>query len=176
MRTTLIALLCFPSLIFAQSSVHDSVWLPMNVFIGEWHGTGGGEPGTGEYRRSYKFILNNRFIEVRNRSSYPPTEKNPNGEVHEDIGYISYDRSRHRFVLRQFHIEGFVNQYVLDSASADGKTLVFASEAIENIAKGWRAKETYRVISPVEISETFELAPPGKPFEVYTKVTLTKSP
>ena len=36
-------------------------------------------------------------------------------------------------MLRQFHIEGFVNQYKLESISADGKTIVFISEAIENI-------------------------------------------
>jgi hypothetical protein len=106
---------------------------------------------------------------------YPPTSRKPEGEIHEDIGYISYDRSRHTFVLRQCHIEGFVNQYVLDSVSTDGRSLVFSSEAMENIPNGWRAKERYQITSSREITETFELAPPHKPFEVYTKVTLLKS-
>jgi hypothetical protein len=46
-----------------------------------------------------------RFIESRTRVTYPPQEKNPKGEVHEDIGLISYDRRRNAFVLRQFHKE-----------------------------------------------------------------------
>lgn len=81
---------------------------------------------------------------------------------------------RKKFVLRQFHVEGLVNQYTLDSVSADKKTLVFVSEAIENIQRGWRAKETYQIESANQITETFELAPPGKPFGVHSKVTLEK--
>jgi hypothetical protein len=111
---------------------------------------------------------------VKNKSTYEPQEKNPKGEVHEDIGYISYDRMRKKFVLRQFHVEGFVNQFALDSISSDGKTIVFLSEAIENIPAGWRAKETYHIASENEFTETFELAPLGKEFEVYSKVTLKR--
>ena len=118
--------------------------------------------------------LNNNFIELRNKSSYPPTDKNPKGEVHLDIGYISYDKLRKVFVLRQVHAEGFVNQYKLDSISADGKTIVFISEAIENINEGWKAKETYEVKSENEFVETFELAPPNGQFEVYTKTILRR--
>ena len=174
MRYLLISLLILPSSLDAQPSKQDSIWLPMTVFIGNWHGTGGGEPGIGTYERSYQFVLEKRFIEVRNKSVYPPTPRTPRGEIHQDIGYISFDRVRQKFVLRQFHIEGFVNQYTLDSISSDGKRMVFVSEAIENIAAGWRATETYQIVSPDEITETFSLAPPGKPFEVYSKVTLVK--
>jgi hypothetical protein len=158
--------------ISAQTTKHDSIWLPLKVFVGNWQGKGGGEPGNGEYERTYQFVLNKKFIEIRNKSTYPPSEKNPNGEVHEDVGYISYDKARRTFVLRQFHIEGFVNQYTLQSISDDGKKLMFASEAIENIPAGWRAKETYDIIDENQIQETFELAQPNKDFEVYSKVIL----
>jgi hypothetical protein len=119
-------------------------------------------------------VLKKRYIEVKNRSTYPPSDKNPGGEVHEDYGYISYDRMRHTFVLRQFHIEGFVNQYRADSLSEDGKTIVFVSESIENIPAGWRAKETYRILDDDQIQETFELAGPNKQFQIYTQVTLNR--
>ena len=81
--------------------------------------------------------------------------------MHEDIGYFSYDKGLKKFKLRQFHVESFVNEFVLDSISTDGKTIVFITIAIENIPKGWRAKETYRFISENEFEETFELADPG---------------
>jgi hypothetical protein len=44
-------------------------------------------------------------------------------------------------VFRQFHVEGFVNQYALDTSSTADR-LVFLSEAIENIPAGFRARET----------------------------------
>jgi hypothetical protein len=159
----------------AQTSKADSVWLPVRAFVGSWKGEGGGQPGNGIYERTYQFVLNKKFIEVRNRSTYPPSDKKPRGEVHEDVGYISYDKPRRKFILRQFHIEGFVNQYVLDSISTDGKTLVFTSEAIENIPAGWQARETYRILDENRLEETFELAEPGKNFEIYSKVTLEKT-
>ena len=56
----------------------------------------------------------------------------------------------------------------------DGKSFVFLSEAIENIPRGWRAKESYRIVSDSEFTETFELAPPGKPFATYSQVALRK--
>jgi hypothetical protein len=88
---------------------------------------------------------------VKNASTYPPSQQNQKGEVHQDKGFISYDRTRKTLVLRQFHIEGFVNQYKLESISLDGMTIVFISEAIENIPTGFRAKETYKVTGENEI-------------------------
>jgi hypothetical protein len=143
---------------------------PVAFLVGRWQGTSEGEPGKGTVRREYSRVLNSRFIRVQNRSEYPPQEKNPKGEVHEDEGFISYDRARQRLVLRQFHVEGFVNQYVQQSDSA----LVFTSESIENIPAGWRARETYVVNGPDEFQEIFELSPPGKPFEVYSHARFTR--
>lgn len=36
-------------------------------------------------------------------------------------------------MLRQFHVEGFVNEYTLDSVSENGKVLEFVAVRIENI-------------------------------------------
>ncbi len=159
----------------AQQTRQDSIWQPLRAFLGSWRGKGGGEPGMGDYTRNYQLVLNGRYIEIRNKSTYPPTERHPEGEVHEDWGYFSYDKMRHTFVLRQFHSEGFVNQYVLDSISEGGRRLVFVSEAIENIPAGWRAKESYDILSKNQIQETFELAEPNKPFTVYSKVVLNRT-
>ncbi len=150
------------------------MWTAFNFLAGNWQGTGSGQPGSGQYERTYEFILNHKFLHVRSKSTYPPQEQNPTGEVHEDWGFISFDKGRKTFVYRQFHIEGFVNQYVLEHISQDGKEFVFVSEAIENIPAGWHAKESYHVISPDEFIETFELAEPGKDFELYTQCHLRK--
>ena len=149
--------------------------MPFKSLIGKWTGESEGQPGKGKYERSYELVLNKKFIEVENKSIYPPSANNPKGEVHEDHGFISYDKSRKVFVLRQFHIEGFVNQYKMESISPDGKTIVFISESIENIPAGFRAKETYQINSNDEFTETFELAEPGKEFELYSKTTIRRN-
>ena len=174
MKKLLVIGLLFPLFAAAQTQVKVDPWIPFKSFIGEWIGQGGGEPGKGNYERSYQFILNGKFIEVRNKSTYPPSASNAKGEVHEDLGYISFDRSLKKFRLRQFHIEGFVNQYLLDSISPDKKMMVFKTESIENIQAGWKAKETYRILNETELEETFELAEPGKEYEIYSKVLLKR--
>ncbi len=176
-RTRIMAvfvLLAVPLLCMGQTPPAQDVWQPFRVFLGNWKGEGSGEPGTADYERSYRFIFKDRFIEVKNRSSWRPTAQNPKGEVHEDLGYISYDKARKTFVLRQFHIEGFVNQYRLESVSADGRRIVFVSEAIENIGSGWRAREVYQIAGPDEFTESFELAPPGQDFAPYSTATLKR--
>jgi hypothetical protein len=170
-----LVLLAIPFVARGQRPSQDSVWKPLMFVVGSWTGQAEGEPGKGTYERQYRFIFNNKFIEIRNKSTWAPTATNPKGEVHEDIGYLSYDQGRRTFVLRQFHIEGFVNQYKLDGISPDGRKIVFVSEAIENIGPGWRARETYERIGGDEFSETFELAAPDKEFEVYTRAVLKRT-
>lgn len=41
-------------------------------------------------------------------------KKNKKGEIHEHLSFISYDKARKLLVLRQFHVEGFVNQFVFN--------------------------------------------------------------
>ena len=144
----------------------------LEPLIGRWEGTSEGVPGKSSVQREYTRILGTRFIHGRNRSVYAPQEKNPKGETHEDIGIFSFDTARQRIVLRQFHVEGFVNQYVQDAES--NGALVFTTEAIENIPAGWRARETYRFLSADEFEEVFELAQSGKDFAVYSRSRLRK--
>jgi hypothetical protein len=140
--------------------------------LSQWQGKAQGEPGYGTSERSYEYVLGGKYLLVKNRSVYPAQEKNAKGETHEDVGYFSYDKQRKKLVLRQFHLEGFVNQYVEETATPG--TLVFVSEAIENIPAGWRARESYAFDGPDAFTETFELAEPGKDFAVYTKTTFTR--
>ena len=155
----------------AQATVQtgSDVWEPMRFFVGEWKGEADGQAGKGTVRRMYEFVMRGRYLHERNVSTYPAQEKNPKGEVHEHWSFLSYDRARQMFVLRQFHVEGFVNQYAAarDSVAATGFT--FESEGFENLPAGWKARERYAVISADEFIEVFELAAPGQSFEVYSR-------
>jgi hypothetical protein len=146
---------------------------PLAFLIGRWEGKSEGQPGAATVQREYTRVLNSRFIRAQNKSVYAPQDKNPKREVHEGFGVFSFDKSRRRAVLRQFHVEGFVNQYAADLNAQTGK-IEFTSEAIENIASGWRARETYVVLGPDDFDEVFELAEPGKPFEVYSRARLKR--
>lgn len=174
MRKFLFIISLMPVIGFAQTSKKDSLWMPFKNLAGDWEGMGEGVDGNGEITVSFNFIFGNRYLEMKNKSVYPPKEGEKVGYVHEDIGYISYDSGRKKFIFRQFHIEGFVNQYVLESISTDGKTIVFITEQIENLPAGWKAKETFQVTSGNEFTEIFELAEPGKDFTVYSKTVFKK--
>jgi hypothetical protein len=114
-------------------------------------------------------MLNNRFIQETNKSVYAPQEKNPKGETHEHLSFFSYDKVAKKFMLRQFHVEGFVCQYELESISEDGRTFVFVSGPMENFMPGWRGRESYRFLNDNEFIETFALAGPGKEFATYSE-------
>jgi hypothetical protein len=161
----------------ADSRPNDAdVWEPLRMFLGSWEGDVQGEPGTGKAERTYSLVLRNSFIQINNKSVYPPQEKNPKGETHEDIGFFSFNRREKKFMLRQFHIEGFVNQFAQESLDEQRHTIVFISTAIENIAPGWRARETYRFLGNDEFIETFALAAPGKEFATYSETRFRRKP
>jgi len=111
----------------------------LDFLVGEWRGTSSGEPGNGTVERSCMKALNDRFIECRTTTTYPPQEKNKKGEVHVDRAFYSYDKAAKKLRLRQFHGEGFVNSYT------ETEPLVFVTVEIENIPQGGaHAKRTNR--------------------------------
>jgi hypothetical protein len=173
-RSIALVLALFPTApAMAQPATITDPLEPVAVLLGKWAGTSEGQPGNGTVEREYERALGTRFIRVRNRSTYPPQEKNPKGEKHEDEGFFSFDRARKRVVLRQFHVEGFVNTYAQDLDARPG-TVAFTTEGIENIPAGFRARETYLLHGPDEFEEVFELAEPGQPFAVYSRTRLKR--
>jgi hypothetical protein len=143
----------------AQSPAPVDTLAPVARLVGRWTGTSEGQPGKGQVERQYERVLGSKFIQVRNRSAYPPQETNPKSETHEDIGFFSFDSARRRVVFRQFHTEGFVNQYALEPSSTVDR-IVFTSEAIENIPAGFKARETYVFSGSHQFEEIFEIAEP----------------
>lgn len=171
LRSALVALLaCVPASLWAQDA---DAWKPIERLLGQWQGSSSGEAGTGTVVRHYVKVMGGRFVREENTSTYPPQEKNPSGEVHEHSGMFSFDRQRKLLVLRQFHIEGFVNTYRQATATGEA-TLVFESESFENFSNAWRARESYEFTGQDRLVETFELAPPGKAFQVYSRTELQR--
>ncbi len=154
-------------------AAQDDVWKSLRFLEGVWEGKGEGANGNSAVFQEYEFVLNGTFLWTKTRAEFKPQEKNPKGEIHEDIGFFSYDRSRRAFILRAFYVEGFVNRYV-GKISDDGKTLTFDSESSENAPAGTRARLEYINMGPGEMEERFYLAWPGQELSCMTINRLKK--
>ena len=150
-------------------------WQPVRRLQGSWKGESEGEPGHGTAARTYAFVLNDGYLHERHVSTYPPQDASQSGEVHEHWSFLSYDRRRKTLVLRQFHQEGFVNQYKVNAEVTRPDLVVFESEGFENFDSNWRARETYVFVSDDEFEETFELAKPGGEFSVYSRTIFKRT-
>jgi len=160
-----VLILLVSALVATQTDQKKDIWQPLAFLEGKWQG---GQSGVSKVTQEYQFIFNRKFLQVKTRAVFEPTEKNPKGEVHEDLGIFSYDQSRKTFVFRQFHIEGFVNQYILEKKDDKTDELIFVSEHIENAPSGTKAKEVFKIISEDEIDQSFHVAWPGKDFACYS--------
>jgi hypothetical protein len=141
---------------------------PFEKLLGNWKGVGTGfSSNTSTIESSFQLTLNNQYIEVKNESIFTPTENNLKGEIHQDWGLISYDKQRKVYVFRQFHVEGFVNQYVFNQEISSIEKLVFESEIIENFVLGGKARWTILFKNADEIETIFDLQMPGKEFACY---------
>ncbi|MFQ6108780.1 MAG: hypothetical protein ACE5L7_04425 [Candidatus Aminicenantales bacterium] len=154
-----------------QIGQEKDVWTPLKFLEGTWEG---GEPGVSKVTQAYQFILGGKFLQMKTKAIFEPPEKNQEGEVHKDFGILSYDRFRKKFILRGFYVEGFVNQYVLDDVSEDGKTFTFVTEHIENAPSGTKAKLVFKVINQDEMEQSFHVAWPGKKFSCYSTNRIKK--
>jgi hypothetical protein len=79
---------------------------------------------------------------------------------------ISFDKSRKKFVLRQFHSEGFVNQYVMTSAAPTvrrsylpGKVLRISQRVIApaNLQDSRPRRSSWRSLKSHHWGKDFEL-------------------
>ncbi len=176
MRKLFFIVALIPVVLFAQETKKEDIWTPFRYFVGKWEGTGKGKSGDSKLQAEAKFVLNERYLELTGKLTFIPQDKSKKGEVYEDFSYLSYDRIRNKYVLRQFSAPGFVTQYVLDTLPPDGRTFVFLSEAMENLPPGFKARATYYILTKNEFRQTFELAAPGKDYELISESNIRRKP
>jgi hypothetical protein len=174
MRRILLIVLAIPCLLLAQSEKEEDTWAPLRALVGTWEGTGGGGSATSQVTAEYRFVLGESYLELRHKAIFPPQEGKPEGEIHEDFGIISYDRSRKKFVFRQFHVEGFVNRYTLDSLSEDGNFFLFNAEEIENAPPGTQAQFILEISGENALRTSFNVAFPERELQCYSRNILDR--
>ena len=147
----------------------------LDFLIGEWNGTGSGFGNQKSTIHSeFTYIMNGNYIEVMNESKFEPTDSDPEGEHHIDKGIISFDKDRQVIVFRQFNIEGYVNQYVLDDSLSNDSLFVFETEIIENFVPGGKTRWTISKNTGDRIETVFEVLFPEREYVCYGTNFLTK--
>jgi hypothetical protein len=142
--------------------------------IGKWTGEGEGFGQTSQVEHSYRYVLQNRFIESKTKSIVSDDDESIL-EVHEDLGMFSYDTEREAIVLRQFHSEGYVNVYTMDDPSEHAGGIVFTSDKTEG-AGGLLARLRYDLESTGSYTVSLDLANPGQDFRECQVVRMRRVP
>ena len=149
---------------FGQNKPFDR----LDFLIGEWIGTGSGFGNEkSQIESEFNYIMEGKYIEILNDSKFNPTKTKPDGEHHIDKGLISFDENRKLIVYRQFHIEGYINQYVLNDSLSNDTVLVFETETIESFVPGGKARWTIKKIANEQIETIFDVSLPGKEYACY---------
>jgi hypothetical protein len=162
MKNLLLLLVFIPFLGYSQQTPLAQKFAALEYFMGNWESQTTGKAGKGIGKQSFTTEMNGQYIGLDVETKFEPSEKHPEGELHIDKGYISFDAFRKKIIYRQFNIEGYVNQYVL-SIPKEG-VFVFETEAVENVPAGFRARITFEIIDENSFKEGFELAAPGKDY------------
>jgi hypothetical protein len=144
---------------------------PLEWLLGTWEGTASGEPGQGTQTRRYELVLGGQFIMGTNRTTWARTAAHPDGEMHEDLSLISYDRAAKQFVMHVFYVERFVAEY--RSEQLDAETFVFTADRVQNAPAGMRSRETL-ARHGVELRPRFEIAMGTEDFALYTSESLRR--
>ena len=164
-RKLLVLIVLLPVLMTAQTQEKQDIWETLKFLEGKWIDD---KPGVSKVTQMYEFIWDGKYLQMRTKAVFEPTEKNPKGEVHEDLGIFSYDQNRKTFVFRQFHVEGFVIQYILEKKEDSKNEWTFVSEHIENAPPGTKAKEVFKFVSEDKIEQSFHVAWPNRDFACYS--------
>lgn len=151
--------LLISNIMIAQSNLEV-----LNFLIGSWQGVESGMAGDGIGFRTYTYQLDRNFIQVKNQSTFPNSERKPKGEVHRDLGMFSYNRNSEEIIYRSYNVEGFVNIFVLSKDVSDENKMVFLTREIENNPGGWKARLLLEKLSDDEFSESFDIAMDGSTF------------
>ncbi len=142
----------------------EKYWNFLGNLVGTWTSNISGKAGKGKGTSVYSRVLQSNYIKVENRAEFPSQEKNPNGEIHEDWGYFSFDKVNHKGILRVFYSEGYVTKYEL--IRNEPAILEFESVQQENLPRKFLAKITLHMDNESELSEKLQLAPNGKDYNI----------
>jgi hypothetical protein len=169
MKLKMLAVFVLASL-FLTPAAHaaDQPWSALSFLIGDWDGSGSGQPGQGAGSFSFTPDLQNQVLVRRSHSEYPAASGRP-ATIHDDLMVVYAPASPQ---ASYFDNEGHVIHYgvTVDPAA---HTATFTSDGPAP-APGFRL--TYKQTAADQLRVTFEISPTGKAadFKTYLDGTVTR--
>jgi hypothetical protein len=147
-------------------------WGPLEFLLGEWSGTGSGNPGeVVAGKSSFTFDLDKHILVRKSQAELAARPGEKTGSLHFDLLIISPGAGEVKYRGVYFDNEGHVIQYRI-SCTEKPQTALFESEATGG---GPRFRLIYTVLPDGLLNVEFQIARPGGEFQVYTKGVLKKA-
>ena len=160
-KTLLLALMALTSVCLqAQQSHSANDWKDFDFVLGDWKWSGGGKPGEANGVSTFRPDLQGTVLVRTNHLDYPATKERA-AFSHDDLIYVYHDPQDKSLRAIYFDGEGHVIRYRVNVAP-DKNSVEFLSDAAPD---GTTCRMTYRKVAADSVTETFEIAPPGKPNE-----------
>jgi hypothetical protein len=165
---------CASSLVLAQKSSpaprphESSPWENWSFLLGEWVGSGSGDPGQGSGGFTLKPDLQGKVLVRTNYAEYPPAKDRP-AYRHDDLMVIYDQTPSDQAYAMYFDSEGHVIRYEVQ-VNPSSKTAIFLSGADPGSP---RYRLTYSAAASDTLSIKFEIAPPDHPEEFKTYIQAT---
>ncbi len=144
------------------------VWL-----VGEWRGYGRFEERVTYLHRKYSYDLGGMYLVERTVDVFPPPEPSTDFEVHQDFVVYYRDTTTGALKAKAFFVEAFVTSETV-SGGENNKPLVMESTQIENAPPGLRTRFTLTRETDARFKETFEIAKPGKEYELVEELVMER--
>lgn len=164
--------LCLLATSYAGAQTSAPNWQNWGFLMGEWTGSGSGDPGQGTGGFTFKTGLQERVLERTNYAEYPATKERP-AYRHDDLMVIYQEAAKGPVRAMYFDNEGHVIHYTVE-INPSSRTATFLSEAETGRP---RYRLSYVSKTPDLMSIKFEVAPPDKPgqFQTYIEATAKRA-
>ena len=155
----------------AAAASEQDPFAPLRPLVGLWTGAGSGFGNESSVSHQWDLALQGIFLRLQTVS----TDRSPaeSGEIHEDLGLLSYDTDTSGFVFRQYLSEGYVNTFDVTIETAEPPTIHFAARESES-GGGLRVQMRLVFLSATEYRMELDLAAPGKDFSTCQRMQMKK--
>ena len=156
-----IGLVASPLSLSADDDFGD-IWADFRGFAGKWSGKQSGVWGEGGGIRTFRFFIDDSFLEQRTAIRFDPQPANPDGDTRLDYGVVSLNRLEHQFYFRRYYPGGIFVEYRLKELDPEEGRFLWVSERVENGLKDTRVEYTVVRESDDEFSEKVVLVREGE--------------